>query len=176
VTPLDALAKLKRSQGFASMRAHNDVAGYTSGDVNTQWIVCIVDAFEELEHDRTARNAIDPVTRLHNICDAMAEDRKVSPYSQAAWDAQDKAYRDKCAELTAAQSRLAALEAALVKDVVHQAALQASIQIALRRITEQSCSKCNYDEAEGGLIGHCADCCLRITTQAYRLAHLPESK
>jgi len=53
----------------------------------------------DLENDHKARSAIDPVTRLHNICDALAESSADFPYTQEAWDAQDDAYREKCAEV-----------------------------------------------------------------------------
>ena len=39
-----------------------------------------------MERERHGRNAIDPVTRLHNLCDTLAEHRRESPYDQASWD------------------------------------------------------------------------------------------
>lgn len=48
------------------------------------------------------RNKADPVWRLHNLCDAMDEDAKDSPYSEEAWKLQEDAYRQKCEELKAA--------------------------------------------------------------------------
>ena len=41
------------------------------------------------EHLKT-RSLVDPVTRLHNICDALNEDAKVSPFTAAAWRAADE--------------------------------------------------------------------------------------
>jgi hypothetical protein len=35
------------------------------------------------------RNNIDPVARLHNLCDGLAENAKESPFSQAEWDRMD---------------------------------------------------------------------------------------
>ena len=36
---------------------------------------------------------------------------------------------------------------------------------------EKSCSKCTFDEAEGGLIDHCNACCRRITEAAWEFIH-----
>lgn len=50
------------------------------------------------------------------------------------------------------------------------------IAMLLKRIkdeTEKGCSKCEYDEADGGLFNHCDTCCRRITTFAWGLAHTP---
>lgn len=65
----------------------------------------------DLDMERKARNAMDPVTRLHNICDAMSEDRAESPYSQEAWDLQDAAYQEKCKECNELRAALARAEA-----------------------------------------------------------------
>jgi hypothetical protein len=51
-----------------------------------------------MERERLARNAIDPVTRLHNLCDHLAEHRRDSPYDEASWDLieqENKALRDR---------------------------------------------------------------------------------
>jgi len=36
-------------------------------------------------------------------------------------------------------------------------------------LLENGCSGCDFDEAEGGLMNHCSDCCRKITTLAYYL-------
>jgi hypothetical protein len=63
----------------------------------------------ELEAE-VARRKGDPVTRLHNLCEGMEQDRHDSPYSAEAWEAQDAAYREKCAELAASRERERHLE------------------------------------------------------------------
>jgi hypothetical protein len=52
-----------------------------------------------LEHVLAERNKADPVTRLHNLCDALEEEKESSPYSAEAWDLQQDAYAEKCREL-----------------------------------------------------------------------------
>ena len=42
-----------------------------------------------LTKERAARNAIDPVTRLHNLCDHLAEHRAESPYNAEALELAD---------------------------------------------------------------------------------------
>ena len=42
-----------------------------------------------LTQERAARNAIDPVTRLHNLCDHLAEHRAESPYNAEALELAD---------------------------------------------------------------------------------------
>jgi len=42
-----------------------------------------------LTQERSARNAIDPVTRLHNLCDHLAEHRAESPYNAEALELAD---------------------------------------------------------------------------------------
>lgn len=38
------------------------------------------------------------------------------------------------------------------------------------KLLEDGCHQgCDYDEAEGGLLNHCEDCCRKITAQAYEL-------
>ena len=66
----------------------------------------MADELADLKRERQARNAIDPSTRLHNLCDALAENRGDSPYTQEAWDAQDAAYRAKCDELARVRGAL----------------------------------------------------------------------
>jgi hypothetical protein len=65
------------------------------------------DRIEQLQRERDARNAIDPVTRLHNLCDGLAEHRRESPYDEKSWELADESYQAKCAELKAAEARLA---------------------------------------------------------------------
>lgn len=66
------------------------------------------DRIAALEQERAARNAIDPVTRLHNICDHLAEQRHESPYNAASLELADAAN----VEL---QQRIAALERQLAE-------------------------------------------------------------
>lgn len=65
---------------------------------------------EAAERDSLARNKIDPVTRLHNLCDAIAEQRHESPYTADQidlLDAENKELREKlkAAEAAAAKAR-----------------------------------------------------------------------
>jgi hypothetical protein len=50
-------------------------------------------------------------------------------------------------------------------------AAHAELIAEVRQWTETSCNKCDYDEAEGTLLDHCDDCCHRIVTECYRIAH-----
>lgn len=43
--------------------------------------------------------------------------------------------------------------------------------VALKTSVENSCSQCDYDEAEGFLVNHCAKCCHRITALAWEITH-----
>lgn len=38
-----------------------------------------------------------------------------------------------------------------------------------RRVVVDGCMRCEYDEAEGGLVNHCDACCRKITTELYGL-------
>lgn len=60
----------------------------------------------EHKRDREARNKIDPVTRLHNLCDGLAEHRRESPYDEESWRLADESYQKKCKELTALQAKV----------------------------------------------------------------------
>lgn len=46
----------------------------------------------------------------------------------------------------------------------------------LRALSESSCSSCNFDEAEGELIAHCAKCCRRIVADLWCRTHQAERK
>lgn len=35
----------------------------------------------------------------------------------------------------------------------------------------KACRGCDYDEAEGGLVNHCPNCCKRIATAAWAFVH-----
>lgn len=64
---------------------------------------------ERLKREHLARSKIDPVTRLHNLCDHLAEHRRESPYDEKSWELQDAAYLEKCKELAAAVAERDAL-------------------------------------------------------------------
>jgi len=86
----------------------------------------LADARAEVERLReriVERNNADPITRLHNLADAMEESRNDSPYTQEAWDAQDEAYRLKCGELASMRAQLlvAQAEARAYGDAANQA-------------------------------------------------------
>ena len=66
--------------------------GYTP---SLEMVCAIIKTLEESK----MRCSTDPVTRLHNICDGLSEQRNESPYSKEAWDAQDEAYQKLCVKL-----------------------------------------------------------------------------
>ena len=66
----------------------------------------VTEELAELKRDREARNKIDPVTRLHNLCDHLAEQRKESPYDEESWRLLDE-------ERTALAAKLARCEGLL---------------------------------------------------------------
>ena len=42
--------------------------------------------------------------------------------------------------------------------------------VAIRKLLEEThCSRCDFDEAEGGLVDHCDACCRQIVTKAWRI-------
>lgn len=41
----------------------------------------------------------------------------------------------------------------------------------LRKIAEHCCSKCEYDEAEGGLFRHCSKCMEWIVKKLWSITH-----
>lgn len=51
---------------------------------------------------------------------------------------------------------------------------QRALLVRLKKSVDESCGKCDYDEAEGGLVNHCPECCHRITTMAWAVTH-PQS-
>mgnify|MGYP006921307485 CR=1 FL=1 len=66
---------------------------------------------DDLLNEKKARSAIDPVTRLHNLCDALAESRGESPYDQESWDLADESNRLLQAERDREKGRADALQA-----------------------------------------------------------------
>jgi hypothetical protein len=50
-----------------------------------------------------------------------------------------------------------------------QAQLEYTTREMMRRLREGCHSGCDYDEAEGGIINHCPNCCTKITRDAYTL-------
>ena len=66
-------------------------------------------SLDEMKADKLARSKIDPTTRLHNLCDHLAEHRRESPYDEQSWHLQDEAYKEKCAELAALRAENDAL-------------------------------------------------------------------
>jgi hypothetical protein len=65
---------------------------------------------DDLRNEKLARSSIDPIERLHNLCDGLAESRRESPYNQESWDLADACNRDLQAELTAERERREAAE------------------------------------------------------------------
>jgi hypothetical protein len=53
--------------------------------------------------------------------------------------------------------------------------LREAIEVEMRRLLA-GCSKCEYDEAEGGIVNHCDACCRKFTTAGWRWAHAPKPK
>jgi hypothetical protein len=72
----------------------------------------------EMQRERDARNKIDPITRMHNLCDHLAEHRNESPYNAEALDLADESFREKCAELKQAEASAEAMRAALAECLV----------------------------------------------------------
>ena len=83
---------------------------------------------DDLINEKKARSKIDPTTRLHNLCDALAESRGESPYDQESWDlvdADNKALRARAEsaeqrerELREALAELLAADYAIKGDIV----------------------------------------------------------
>ena len=46
---------------------------------------------------------------------------------------------------------------------------RANVVVQTLKPLDDTCMKCDYDEAEGYLINHCNDCCRRIVTKLWRL-------
>lgn len=44
----------------------------------------------------------------------------------------------------------------------------------VKELSETSCPGCDFDEAEGGLVSHCDDCCRRIVKSLWAMAHQTE--
>ena len=65
------------------------------------------DIIEEFTRECAARNAIDPVTRLQNLCDGLAESRRESPYDEESWQLADESNRKLQAEITRLRAELA---------------------------------------------------------------------
>lgn len=70
---------------------------------------------EEFKRDKLARSKIDPVTRLHNLADHLAEQRRESPFTAEALELQDEAYSAKCKELNSALAALEQKDAQIAK-------------------------------------------------------------
>ena len=68
---------------------------------------------DDLRHERLARSRIDPIERLQNLCDELAESRRESPYDQESWDLADACNQELQSELAAERERRKAAEAAL---------------------------------------------------------------
>ncbi len=77
-----------------------------------EW-VAMADELTAIKAKIAERNKSDPSWRLHNLCDALAEDAKDSPFSQESWDLQEAAYRQQAAELKASTSYAILLAATL---------------------------------------------------------------
>lgn len=44
----------------------------------------------------------------------------------------------------------------------------ATMQAIERMLIVTQCSQCDYDEAEGGLVDHCDECCRKVTRYVWR--------
>lgn len=120
-------------------------------------------ALGALKADIAKRNKVDPVWRLHNLADAMAEEAKDSPYSQESWDLQDEAYRQQGVEL-AASRKYAEQIIRLVGDETVKAA---RLHTEARRLMASN-------EHEHGAV-YCALCALRDRIAALA-NHQPKEK
>lgn len=53
---------------------------------------------EAFRREQIARSKIDPVTRLHNLCDHLAEQRRESPFTAESLELADASYKELCAD------------------------------------------------------------------------------
>lgn len=89
---------------------------------------------DDLRNEKLARSQIDPVTRLHNLCDGLAESRRESPFDKASWDLADEQNRE-------LQWRIASVEAerdALQRDLDAALADAEGMKNALLRYIDPS--------------------------------------
>lgn len=53
---------------------------------------------EAFRREQIARSKIDPVTRLHNLCDHLADQRRESPFTAESLELADASYKELCAD------------------------------------------------------------------------------